>query len=102
MEQIRIQLPTLDQQTKRSKDFFFSTLEKIQVDFKASLQDEVLTTASRLQHSLGTSLTSIRLDLEALQQYFNQKGFDPITKPRSRPEVAEISRLSTVLILIPN
>lgn len=97
LEQIQVEIKPIRRQREWLNKFLATTLQESQVAYKTSLQDDIVATAGRLQHSVGNSLETIRLDLQYLLKFSQQQGFNPLTKPNARPEVAEKSRLSTVL-----
>ncbi|GAA4462438.1 hypothetical protein GCM10023189_39110 [Nibrella saemangeumensis] len=97
LNQIKIELRGLSEQKDWLNKYLTSSLQESQVAYRTALQEEVLVTSSRLQHTLGNSLRTIRMNLQHLIKFVQEHQFDPITKPNSRPEIAAESRLSAIL-----
>lgn len=97
IRRIKIKLPSLSEQLNQVNLYLGERLAKSQDEYRHALRQEVHEISKRLRHTLGNSLKVFKTDLESLIHFFQKVNYNPITKPESRLEIAEKSRVMDIL-----
>jgi len=102
LRNISIEVPTLTKQNEYVLSKLLDAFRKRTKVFEEERRTDIIEQASTLEHTLGNSISVIDNDIKLLIEFFNSLDYDPITNVKSRPEIAEKSRLSNILNRIQN